>query len=607
MTSLNKLTIEGFGSIIVKMEFHLNIKGLNIMRGKIGSGKTSIPSSLYWCVFGKTLKKGSTVETWPELRRSTYKGTMVRLDFSSNKEDYSIIRCVNYKSNVIPKVKGNSKLILLKDGKDISNKGKAAVQKQIQNIMGYSPELFINSIIYGQRLKRIIEESGPNKKKLFDEAFETFFIEKARVKADGEKSKIKEEISNLEMKHAHVTTEIGTNTYAYNSLLSSENSFETNKKRILKEHKASMQNIKLKIKRVRDEIKKIPIIEEFDDNGKYNDKIQELKTKLTQVADLQKQAKQWELEIELLKENRHDTKGKKCYVCNSIMNEAKHKKMVKGLEDRIKKLEDQIKANKNLASKFDIDTINSDIKKAEKKLKEYESNINNLKSNNRLRDTLERQLNGYHKDLTDVLAKYEKEKKTKLKIESTKYKERIDALKKEATNIAYVLEPLQDELTRLNWAIKDPLSNSGIKAYIFSNLLSQVNQRLYEYGDILGFRVEFGIDLETNSKDFYQMIYKDDIIINYPDLSGGQKQLVDTAVALALHNVISNVRPINLLFLDEVFEGLDIVTIELVMELITYISKKKAVFLITHNQLFKPSNAWEISFELDKYGNTILS
>ena len=196
MVIVNSVTAEGFGSIIKRLVFPLNIEGLNIIRGRVGAGKTSIPSALYWGLYGKSLKKGSTIETWEELRGKEYKGTMVNIDFNIGKNHYQVIRCISYKGKIMPKEykgknpNGGSGLWLIINGERDFEKNKIIIQKKIIDILGYSPDLFINSIIYGQRLKRIIEESGPNKKKLFDEAFQTMFIDKAKTKAEIEKKEL---------------------------------------------------------------------------------------------------------------------------------------------------------------------------------------------------------------------------------------------------------------------------------------------------------------------------------------------------------------------------------------------------------------------------------
>ena len=53
------------------------------------------------------------------------------------------------------------------------------------------------------------------------------------------------------------------------------------------------------------------------------------------------------------------------------------------------------------------------------------------------------------------------------------------------------------ELENYNWLINDPLGNNGIKAYLFDSSLDMLNRTLDKYSQVLGFRIEFNIDLGT--------------------------------------------------------------------------------------------------------------
>ena len=98
------------------------------------------------------------------------------------------------------------------------------------------------------------------------------------------------------------------------------------------------------------------------------------------------------------------------------------------------------------------------------------------------------------------------------------------------------------------------------------------------------FNILFDIDLNSTKKDFITMISMDGIEVKYDELSGGQKQLVNLAMALAMNQMISKSKGINIAFLDEVFESLSSDNIELVINLIKKVYKDRNLFLITHQE-----------------------
>ena len=129
------------------------------------------------------------------------------------------------------------------------------------------------------------------------------------------------------------------------------------------------------------------------------------------------------------------------------------------------------------------------------------------------------------------------------KVKQEKYTKRISELD---TSISQI----KDNVEFYKWAYMDPLSNNGIKAFLFESSMDYLNEILESYSEALGFNILFGIDLNSTKKDFITMISMDGIEVKYDELSGGQKQLVNLAMALAMNQMISKSKGINIAFLD---------------------------------------------------------
>lgn len=164
---------------------------------------------------------------------------------------------------------------------------------------------------------------------------------------------------------------------------------------------------------------------------------------------------------------------------------------------------------------------------------------------------------------------------------SPKYKQKLKEIRKNLRKVDEDFHNKELELENYNWLINDPLGNNGIKAYLFDSSLEFLNKCLDKYSEVLGFRIEFNIDLGTARKEFVTLIERDGMIIDYDELSGGEKQLVCVAMAFAMNEALTASKGINLAFLDEVFESLSSDNIEIVTSLIRYIFKEKTLFLIT--------------------------
>jgi len=224
----------------------------------------------------------------------------------------------------------------------------------------------------------------------------------------------------------------------------------------------------------------------------------------------------------------------------------------------------------------------SDLDKYDKEYQEALERLEELSSVNDRYKKLKSDCDDIASDIASIDEDLVKLKQEKLKVMSPKYKQKLKEIRKNLRKVDEDFHNKELELENYNWLINDPLGNNGIKACLFDSSLEFLNKCLDKYSEVLGFRVEFNIDLGTARKEFVTLIERDGMIIDYDELSGGEKQLVCVAMAFAMNEALTASKGINLAFLDEVFESLSSDNIEIVTSLIRYIFKEKTLFLITH-------------------------
>lgn len=580
------LKIKGFGSIVEETEFELDRPGINIIRGKIGSGKTTILSSLYWCLFGLKLKDKSSINTWNNQQDDNYKGTKVELEFLLGDWIYNLVRCENYQGKIGNKKGGNGIFLFREDNPLELGKGKRNQQKNLEKLIGYSPELFTNAVIFGQKMKRIIEESGPKKKEIFEEAFDLVYLSEA---LDIVKKKARDEmesISELENKLDKLKTQLKSTKNLLKTQLELEMTFQTNKQDNLRNLSKRMEKLKTKEHKVRKKLDKMITYSSLFDLRKD-------KKELEQSISIHERAiKQSENNIKNINRNLKSLKENKCLECGSVLNK---KKLKKSKKKYAKLLEEETKNLKSYKL-FDFDKAIKDIEKVDKKI----NNIIKLESR-------QKNLKEILSDIYDCNEEFKKEKFKKLEIKSTSINDSIKSLRKEIRILKRQLKKAIKRHEITLWMVKDPLSNSGIKAYLLQELIESVNIVLEKYSETLQFLITFEIDMDSNNKDFRQYIeIEDGQLVDYYDLSGGQRQLVDTSVALAINEVIGSIKPTNILFMDEPFESLDKETVEIIAQLIHTKPSESSIFIITHQVSFTPLNSNEISVKRDKHNRTII-
>ena len=552
MLTFTTMNVVGFCSI-ENLHIPLNPSCTILIKAPNGKGKSTILSALVWAIYGKNLKGVSEVTTWEKVRPKDYQGVMVEVFFQKGEHIYKIIRC--QKCNIVLEdgAKGKDRLIFMKDNEVVNVKGKNKLQDAINAELGLSYTLFMNSIMFGQGIKRLIQESNSDKKKIFEEVFDLEFLNIAKGIAMQDKNNLLAQANEVERQSAILKKELEANKEAYFDLRDREKGF------------------KEKIKSERRELKK-------------------------DREDLTKQLikKQQQLKDEVEKSLKVKIKKHTDYV-DVLKSKIKYNRIVSGvsLPDFVKKLKIQLDKGHYKRAKESVDIIYKAIINSDKLQEEYEDalgRLDELRTTNEKYKRLQKECDDIASDIADIDEELEKLKQEKLKVMSPKYKEKLKEIRKTLRKVDEDYHNKELELENYNWLINDPLGNNGIKAYLFDSSLDMLNRTLDKYSQVLGFRIEFNIDLGTARKEFFTLIERDGQIIDYDELSGGEKTLCNFAMALAMHEALTLSKGINLMLFDEVFESLDKENVELVTELIKKYSVGKSIFIITHLDSLPLSN-----------------
>lgn len=544
MLSFMNMDVVGFCSIET-LHLQLNPTCTILIKAPNGKGKSTILSALVWAIYGKNLKGVSDVNTWKEVRPKDYKGTMVQVFFQKDTHTYKIIRCQKYEEVLEDGAKGKDRLVFIKDGDIIDIKGKGKIQDALNREIGLSYTLFMNSIMFGQGIKRLIQESNSDKKKIFEEVFDLEFLNLAKGIALQDKNNIVAQINEVEHQSQLLKKELEANREAYFDLRDREKSF---KKKNREERKSLKQD---------------------------REKLTEL------LIQKQKQIKDEvdaSIKIKIKNQNKliSDIRGK--------LNNAKKISNV-SLKEVIKELVIQLEGGNYKRALRDAKSIYnafSDIEKYEKKYSKAQDRLEELENVDERYKKLKSDCDDIADDLASIDEDLTKLKQEKLKVMSPKYKQKLKEIRKNLRKVDEDFHNKELELENYNWLINDPLGNNGIKAYLFDSSLEFLNRTLDKYSEVLGFRIEFNIDLGTARKEFFTLIERDGQIIDYDELSGGEKTLCNFSMALAMHEALTGSKGVNIILFDEVFESLSSDNVELVTSLIRKYSEGKTVFVITH-------------------------
>lgn len=546
MLKFIKIIIEGFASYEGYNELDLCPNSAVVIKAPNGSGKSTIFSSLVWCLYGKTIKGVSDVNTKKKYRTKEYKGTKVCTYFQKDGDVYMVTRCQNYTGNLEDGTKGRDRLQIIKNAEVVDIKSKPKLQEYLVQELGLSYSLFMNSIMFGQGMKKLIQETNSDKKKIFEEVFNLNYLNIAKNIAQKGKLQIHSQVEVCRSEYNSINREYESCRETYQELKESEEAFDKRRNSDIKEKQGNIRSLEKEIRYKKEGFGSLKLVEDEIQANRLQEKA--LKEKLEAARNISNQSLEDVIDsIILLLEKNKVKKAlqkvktiKKAY--SDIEKYSDERDKVLNILSKLRAKEREVQR-----AKYILDNLTSKLKEAKRELARLESN-------------------------------------TDQKVNSPKYKKKAKSLKIKLKEQKTILEQKEKELEDYEWLLNDPLSNKGIKAFLFDSCLGQLNDTLEKYSEVLGFRISFEVDLESTKKDFVTLIEMDGEIYDYDELSGGQQQLCNVAMAFAMNESLTASKDINIAFLDEVFESLSMDNVEIVIGLIKKTFEEKVLFLITHHE-----------------------
>jgi len=582
MIKFKTLEIEGFKSI-GKLTYKLDTPGVSIISGANGVGKTTIIDALIWAIKGKTIKKVINPEPWEAYKAPDYKGTHVRLTFEVNNKEYQIDRYANYKT--LPDGHGKNNLVVT-GGEKIRDKN--SIQAYIDTLIPISFDLLKNSIVFGQKLKRLLEVEGPQRKQLIEEIFDITYLEKAKdiakeklLKARGEYQDAKAELTMTENRLENVRDQIEQIEIMVTTWKTSSRRIITSLRKEIMEQKGIIIT----------STNSLIAINQIDDVDKTMEEIRaRIKkaegdiVKYTMISGNLKSVKADIERKKLLLKKMESTKPIDCPTCNQLITKETNtflkKRLMKEIPELHKSYRRTLRINRKKINSYS-DIVHDGYAKLQvyrdyhtKKVYHEEAKARAVAAVKRFKDEIT-QLKKTKPDITKLIG---------LKKE---LKELLNILPEKRA----MVEKKQRKIESYEWVIQKPLASTGIKNYIINSLIRHINIRLNFYTKNLPMQIKLAVDIESASKNIYGIITMGKEQVLYQELSGGEEQLIDIITAFAIHDVITESRGVNILCLDEVFESLDSDNVAMVAELVLQKSLTHSIHLITHRKEFSLPNS----------------
>jgi len=597
-------------------DFAFPISGLYFIGGEIsgstasnsnGAGKSSLAEALCFGLYGQTIRNSGKddVVNW-----SVGKDCFVEVVLEDDQGSICVIQ--RYRNHT----QYGNELRLFRGESDITGSDVRATQETIEAILGYGWQVFSSAIIFGERAKGFAEATDAEKKRIFDEILMLQQYQEAQVKVkvdikelnqkiaiasqrielvsqvcqrdEEDAVKIEQSLAGLVVKRAQSAAEIGRLDAERSQLLGQDKTLTAESD----EHNKELAELQTQSKIVFQQYRTL----ETEKNEKVQEESKDYNTSKIQKAELVRKIdkiNRWLTGVEKMPQSE------RCPTCGQSVSEESaaevlvhygkeienHNAVLKTLDEEIKEADTKITA---IRIKYDAQLREALITKDELEGMLQESNrrtteLLTIQNKNRTRVAVIDQSIKHLKAMAEAEERPLLEQKKALQLSLAKHnaeKETVVASK----------DQLLVELPLLEfWS--EGFGNKGIKSFLLDEVVPLLNGRVSYYASsLLDEDVTIAFDTESFLKSgetrdkFNIRIQMGDQVVDYKQLSSGEKGRVDTAVLLSLQSLIfgRSTRGSNLVIMDELFEHLDITGIERVVNLLKEESKDKSIFVISH-------------------------
>ena len=553
-----------------------------------GAGKSALFEALIYCLTGETSRGAKDKDV---VNKYTNDGLSIELNFKINHDSYKLIRYKEHKEF-------GTNLKLYINGIDKSGKGIRDTEKILSEYLpDLNSQLISSVIILGQGLPyRFTNNTPSGRKDLLEKLSKSdFMIIDLKDRLTKRKTILLNEIRTFE-----------------DNILA-----DTNQKLVLE----------AQLQKLLDEKEKL-VYEDFD--LLINNKQIELDKLNVEFNDLQKKLDDIKLKLQICDSNLSnlykDEESKKIKIIQESNNDInplyqeliKFEAERKSINEQVLKLE-SIKdicptCGQKLPDVHKVDTtsLHNELDILDEKIKLKKTDINNLKelANNKVTQ-LEKEIEIKEKEINEEKLNISKEQSDinvhelsdgihKLEIEITTIKlnkENYETKSKTIDNDINVCKNTIDEKTKnilYNNIEKDNSNNHldiinkmlnvisrDFRGYLLSNIIEYINIRakLYSKDIFLTDKIDFKLDGNNIFIGYCNKAYE--------VLSGGEKQKVDLIVQFAIRDMMSQFLNFtsNIIVLDEIFDNLDYIGCQRVLDLISNkLNDLDSIFIITHHE-----------------------
>jgi DNA repair exonuclease SbcCD ATPase subunit len=569
-----------------------------------GVGKSAIIEALTFCLFGRTLRGMAADEV---IRTTGSGGCWVCVLFKQGETRYSVLRVRNWVSSIgEPSVTGVFLERLSEPRADLSGSSVRETEKRICEILGFSYDIFKNSVTFGQGLPhRFVQASDNEKKEILDEILALGWTGDAWMRAKKLAKTYEELNSSIGMQIVTKQARINENRVFVQDLSCRIGGYE---KRISEARDTPPRHWRIVKAREGVTAAEVLLSQALEtqteihakqasldrDAGHLRDVLNTKRAKLANFISLIDLEKRNEAK---LSEQCYSVQRMICPTCKRPIGRQLGAQLVAQFSQELAVVQANLlrfqSAIEDLNRAVDISSghmiaLREAIAEAQGAFDLMRSTLDERRETLRIK-TLD--LSRLEAEINEPVASLQRVRDDFLTMKLER-EQQIEISEAEITSLnedALLCQRISHEGLAF-W--EEGFSNRGIKSLVLSSVKPFLDEAAEIYSRLLTdghLKITFHTQMMTQAGEtrekFEVRVADVDSSVGYSQNSGGERRRVDVIVLLALHDLIIYQSGIDtsVQFFDEVFENLDEAGTDALLELLSQRGQDRAIYVITHD------------------------